>query len=386
MKNWTKEAVAAIGSKKKAAKPKAETANRITQNVIRVINMTPGCVAYRINNVGIWDAAKQIHRKANTEGGLPDVWACLRGQFVTIEVKAGRDQLSEDQEKRQFEIERAGGIFLVAHSTDGFLVDFEAVKLRLKNKVIKPAYSTPITPTIIPPRLIIPIIISPKLQSYYIAFEVSNSCNLSYAHKKCPINKKKCGDQPVSDAIIINFIKFCKKHGWNGKLTFHYYNEPLINRGRILYLLKNSGVQCDLWTNGLLLKPNDVNFISLFHKVIITEYDPNHVKQFRHLPNVQIGGGNLDDRIKVYEKPVSYNPFTCLRVYNEIPIDYHGIVHLCCVDWDAQVKIGDLKKDKFEDVLFRFNTLTENITSIKGSKPEVCHKCEWRQHHHITTF
>lgn len=132
MKNWTKEAVSAIGSKKRQTKPKPETANRITANVIRIINSTPGCVAYRVNNVGVWDAAKQIHRKGNTEKGLPDIWACLRGRFVTIEVKAGRDKLSEDQEKRRFEIVRGGGTFLVAHSTDGFIIQFEALKADFK--------------------------------------------------------------------------------------------------------------------------------------------------------------------------------------------------------------------------------------------------------------
>ena len=111
---------------KKAVMP-GETANKITANIIRIINSAPNCVAYRINNVGVWDAAKGIHRAGNTEKGLPDVWACIRGLFVTIEVKAGRDKMSEHQDKRRFEIERAGGIFLVANSTDGFVKDFQSI-------------------------------------------------------------------------------------------------------------------------------------------------------------------------------------------------------------------------------------------------------------------
>jgi hypothetical protein len=99
---------------------KSESANRITANVLRIINMTPGCIAYRINNVGVWDAAKGIHRAGNTEKGLPDIWACCRGRFLVVEVKAGKDKLSEHQEKRQFEIKRAKGFFVVANSTDQF--------------------------------------------------------------------------------------------------------------------------------------------------------------------------------------------------------------------------------------------------------------------------
>ncbi len=134
MARWTAAQLAAhkakksapgIGSVPKKAKATGETANRITANVIRIINMTPNCVAYRINNVGVWDAAKKIHRRGNTEKGLADIWACIRGRFLTIEVKAGKDKLSVDQEKRIFEIERAGGYTIVAHSTADFETAFK---------------------------------------------------------------------------------------------------------------------------------------------------------------------------------------------------------------------------------------------------------------------
>lgn len=98
-----------------------ETANRITANVLRVINMQPGCVAYRINNVGVWDAAKGIHRKGNTQKGIPDVIACVRGAFLAIEVKAGNDKQSVHQKIVEQEIGQAKGQYWLIHSTDGFL-------------------------------------------------------------------------------------------------------------------------------------------------------------------------------------------------------------------------------------------------------------------------
>lgn len=106
-------------------KKPVETANRITANIIRLINLQSGCVAYRINNVGVWDAAKQIHRKGATEKGIPDIIAIIRGQFWGIEVKAGRDKMSEDQLKRKFEILNAGGLFFEIRSTDEFVKIFK---------------------------------------------------------------------------------------------------------------------------------------------------------------------------------------------------------------------------------------------------------------------
>lgn len=82
-----------------------------------------------INNVGIWDGAKKIHRKGNTEKGIPDIIAVIKGRFIGIEVKAGKDKLSEDQKRRKFEIERAGGLYFEARSTDDFLKwFFEIIK------------------------------------------------------------------------------------------------------------------------------------------------------------------------------------------------------------------------------------------------------------------
>jgi len=112
----------------RAKKAKPETANRITANIIRVVNLTPQSVAYRINNVGVWDAAKGVHRAGNTEKGLPDVIAVYKGRLVAIEVKAGRDKMSIHQEHRKFEILKAGGIYFEARSTDGFLIFWANLK------------------------------------------------------------------------------------------------------------------------------------------------------------------------------------------------------------------------------------------------------------------
>ena len=122
---WTAEQLKVSRAKaldaKAKTKPKGETANLMTANIIRAINMQPGCVAYRINNVGVWDEAKQVYRRGNTQKGIFDISATIRGRSVWIEVKAGRDKMSLDQLIFKQEVERAGGIAFVAYSTDEFL-------------------------------------------------------------------------------------------------------------------------------------------------------------------------------------------------------------------------------------------------------------------------
>lgn len=127
-KGWTAQALSAVEDRQTAAridrKEKArkalpkESANRITANIIRAINMQPRCVAYRINNVGVWDAAKEVYRKGNTQKGIFDISAVIRGRAVWIEVKAGRDKPSPDQLLFQQEVRLSGGVAEFVYSTE----------------------------------------------------------------------------------------------------------------------------------------------------------------------------------------------------------------------------------------------------------------------------
>lgn len=128
---WTSDDLKSLESarleKKIARQPKGETANRITANIIRAINMQPGCVAYRINNIGVWDEAKQVYRKGATQKGIADISAVIRGRAAWIEVKAGRDKLSREQLIFRQEIIGAKGLYFEARSTADFLKWFTEV-------------------------------------------------------------------------------------------------------------------------------------------------------------------------------------------------------------------------------------------------------------------
>ena len=112
-------------------KPPKETANAMTANVVRAINMQPRCAAYRINNVGVWDEAKGIHRKGNTQKGIFDVSAVIKGRAAWFEIKAGRDKPSREQLIFQQEVRGAGGVAEFVYSTDEFLTMFRKLLLEI---------------------------------------------------------------------------------------------------------------------------------------------------------------------------------------------------------------------------------------------------------------
>ena len=66
-----------------------------------------------LSSIGAW------HHCASTHGygrsGVPDILACYRGRFVSIEVKVAPDKPSPWQHREGLAIERAGGLWIVAY-------------------------------------------------------------------------------------------------------------------------------------------------------------------------------------------------------------------------------------------------------------------------------
>ena len=87
-----------------------------------------GYTVWRQNNTGIYDVAKARWR-VNPQGrrGVPDIigFRNCDGLFIGVEVKAGRDQLRDDQKQFLNELKAAGGLAFVAHSFAQFHQSFE---------------------------------------------------------------------------------------------------------------------------------------------------------------------------------------------------------------------------------------------------------------------
>jgi len=96
-----------------------DTANGLTRCIVKYISLRGG-FASRVNNQGTYDPKRKKYRLSTARRGLPDVLATWRGQSLFIEVKIGRDRMSEHQAKVQQEQERSGGVYFVAPSFSEF--------------------------------------------------------------------------------------------------------------------------------------------------------------------------------------------------------------------------------------------------------------------------
>jgi len=92
--------------------------NKLTSDLL-IFLFDLGIFAWRQNTQGTYDAKKGVYRPA-AKVGVPDIIAVAPpdGTFLGIEVKIGRDRLSEVQEGFKSSIRHVGGHYIVAKDYD----------------------------------------------------------------------------------------------------------------------------------------------------------------------------------------------------------------------------------------------------------------------------
>lgn len=222
----------------------------------------------------------------------------------------------------------------------------------------------------------------------FLSFESNDQCNLTNTHLECPSNdptRYKNTDQHLNLLDIIEFTELCMKHGFDGLLTLHYYNEPMLTPGIVATIAREFPDRVSLWTNGALLNyEKHLGIIQLCHDVMITKYPYiKYDERILALPNVRTQEANLDGRIKEIIKPV-YSPHhkRCGRPNWELIIDYHGFGHMCCGDWRGEIEIGNILTDDPHLFLHRWNYHRENINVMQPwdegtftDLPFICQEC-----------
>ena len=99
------------------------TANGVTASVIKYCTFR-GWHAERVNVTGRqkYDhkTKKMVWIKTNSRRGSADIHAIIEGKAVMIEVKVGKDRMSDLQKEYAASVQKAGGEYLIIHSFDDF--------------------------------------------------------------------------------------------------------------------------------------------------------------------------------------------------------------------------------------------------------------------------
>ena len=127
-----------------------KTANELTKTICKFITYIGG-QAERVSNQGqyrdntkivtdVLGRKRTIGSGAWTKGqgtnGTADISAIYLGTSFKIEVKIGKDIMSQAQMKYKKDVERAGAIYIIARNFDDFINDFREIckKIKQKNK------------------------------------------------------------------------------------------------------------------------------------------------------------------------------------------------------------------------------------------------------------
>lgn len=110
----------------KKRQPKAETANGLTRKIVQHIRQHGG-FASRISSTGTYREDIRKFVASQQRAGLPDIYGLLDGRSMWIEVKVGRDVLSEVQKQTISGLIAAGAAVWVARDFDSFTQWFSAL-------------------------------------------------------------------------------------------------------------------------------------------------------------------------------------------------------------------------------------------------------------------
>ena len=187
-----------------------------------------------------------------------------------------------------------------------------------------------------------------------IFFELSNQCNYTYIHPECPTSCQK-NKNILPSSVYFKTIDHLSSFDFSGVISFHRYNEPLIDPRLIAFLAytrnKLPNARLRILTNGYYLTQEMVNSLiqSGLNWLEVSAYFNHEYERLVRI-NVQIPYhvffATLDNRLDLYtRKPLSLNK-PCYSGVNDVTVTCKGQLGLCCLDWKNNHTFGDLKKNR----------------------------------------
>lgn len=99
---------------RKQSQPKSETANQLTRRIVAHIRKHGG-FATRLQSTGQYRDDLKKFVPSQQVAGLPDVFGLHDGRALFVEVKTGKDVLSDQQKQTISRLEQAGAWVYIAH-------------------------------------------------------------------------------------------------------------------------------------------------------------------------------------------------------------------------------------------------------------------------------
>jgi len=224
-----------------------------------------------------------------------------------------------------------------------------------------------------------------------LSFEIGKDCNLSKLHDKCPNSRMTRTEHSLTDEIIVNAaVDAYNNLGFAGYISWSFYNEPMLHHERIFSLMERIRNKVPrsrflLWTNGTILVED--SRMKLFERVYVTNYNSVAMEKLQQCFGVNVisiaslrdekGVPILDDRLNHYGKSERNS---CTLPFDNLVISYTGEAYFCCVDWQNEIKIGNIFESTLAEIdKNRLEILKKiSIKDMTKDAPSACIGCAYK--------
>jgi MoaA/NifB/PqqE/SkfB family radical SAM enzyme len=204
--------------------------------------------------------------------------------------------------------------------------------------------------------------------TWCISLELSNICNMSHLHKRCPLSfHKYVGGSPniiLPTDVIKKIMDDLIWHGYKGMMCFSVYNEPLMDP-RLLHLMhylqdKSHGdIKAFLITNGTYLNQDII--VQLYDAgtsiLWISGYSIEAIDRFN---SYKVPDGMVVKIMDMREQVILHDTYTrdyidstvpCFAPLGQFIVRCTGDVVLCCRDFASHHTFGNVANQSIVDII-----------------------------------
>lgn len=232
---------------------------------------------------------------------------------------------------------------------------------------------------------------SPKSFLEIIEVGVSKNCNLHCNYCPNTFLTQKPAEQIMSMPLFEKILENLKKINFQGKFTFHRYNEPLIvNVEQYIVAAKKylPKISAELSTNGSMLSKARLEKLqeTPVDKIIVTQHTKKgFIDNLDKIPdnllkNVDVRYGDeliLVNRAGILWKTQKELSKPCYYVEKALAVNSDGQVPLCADDYYSKIVLGNLKNESLEEIWNKPSVSKLREQLIKGNRKfiNLCRNC-----------
>lgn len=222
-----------------------------------------------------------------------------------------------------------------------------------------------------------------------VEIEINTDCNRKCCY--CPNSKRPPGEsspQYMEKNLYQKIIGELKELGFKGRLSYHFYNEPLLHPNLEDIIMYTSDrlpeARQVLYTNGDLL--DDRKYHSLLewgvHHLVVTQHDSKPFPQRPRQTVLHPDWLTLTNRGGTLLKSPGTLDLPCLVPYKMLIISYDGKVLLCYEDAQKTQVKGDVNDRDITAVWFSDTFEAARKELEKGNRVinDVCRYCDNKAH------